>query len=78
MELYGCSGSKGSRGRREVGDHVTNVFPLAEDPLHLAQGKRGARPGMDLDRSARTALMMFKKSRDKSAGHAVLVSGDQE
>ena len=27
---------------------------------------------------AGTALMIFKKSRDKSAGYAVLVSGDQE
>jgi len=33
---------------------------------------------MCLARLARTALMIFTKSRDKSAGYAVLVSGDQE
>ena len=35
-------GSQGNRRKREVGGHETNAYSLAEDPLHLAQGKREA------------------------------------
>lgn len=41
-------GSQSGRGRREVGDHVTNVYSLAEDPLHLVREKREEK---DLDKS---------------------------
>lgn len=45
-------GSHGSRGRREVGDHVTDVYSWAEnDPLHLARGKLEGKRGNDQDKS---------------------------
>jgi len=43
--------SQGSRRRREVGDHVTNVYSLAEGAFHLARGKREEKRGKDLDKS---------------------------
>lgn len=59
-------GTKRRRRRREAVDDVTNLQPLAEDSLHLAQGKpEEEKSGKDLDTSA----------RDKSA---VPDSGDQE
>ena len=45
------SGLQVNRRRREVGDDVTNVYSLAEDPLHLARGKREETRGKDLDKS---------------------------
>ena len=42
---------QGSRRRRNVGDHVTNVYSLVEDPLHLVRGKREEKRGKDLDKS---------------------------
>ncbi|KAL9968064.1 hypothetical protein ACROYT_G026391 [Oculina patagonica] len=84
------------RGRRAVSDHVTDVYYLAQGPLHLAREKREETRGNGLHKSgssstvlmalfvmfvaclAGTALMIFKKSRDKPAGYAVLVSGDEE
>ncbi|XP_078377377.1 uncharacterized protein LOC144660589 isoform X2 [Oculina patagonica] len=85
------------RGRRAVSDHVTDVYSLAQGPLHLAREKRDETRGSSLDKSgssptflmmvvfvmciaflAGTALLIFKKSRDKPAGYAVLVSGDKE
>ena len=42
---------KVSRRRRDVGDHVNNVYSLAEDPLHLVRGKREEKRGKDLDKS---------------------------
>ncbi|KAL9968085.1 hypothetical protein ACROYT_G026412 [Oculina patagonica] len=84
------------RGRRAVNDHVTDVYSLAQGPLHLARQKREETRRNGLDKSgssptflmallvmcvaclAGTALMIFKKSRDKPAGYAVLVSDDKE
>ncbi|KAL9968112.1 hypothetical protein ACROYT_G026444 [Oculina patagonica] len=84
------------RGRRAVSDHVTDVYFLAQGPLHLARGKRDEKRENVLDKSgsspaftislfvmciaclAGTVLIIFKKSRGKPAGYAVLVSGDQE
>ena len=42
---------KVGRRRRDVGDHVKNVYSLAEDPLHLVRGKREENLGMHLDKS---------------------------
>ena len=42
---------QGSRRRRDVADHVTNVYSLVEDPLHLVRGKREEKRGKDLDKS---------------------------
>ena len=39
----------GSRRRREVGDHESNVNSLADDPLHLVQGKREEKDEKDVD-----------------------------
>ncbi|KAJ7382017.1 hypothetical protein OS493_037660 [Desmophyllum pertusum] len=80
------------RGRREASDHVTgDVYSLAQGPLHLAReekrgnvlDKSGSSPTllmalfvMCVACLAGTALMVFKKSRDKPAGYAVLASGD--
>ncbi|KAL9968113.1 hypothetical protein ACROYT_G026445 [Oculina patagonica] len=84
------------RERRAVTDHVTDVYSLAQGPLHLARGKRDENRDNVLDKSgsspafiislfvmciaclAGTVLIIFKKSRGKPAGYAVLVSGDQE
>ena len=44
-------GTKRRRRRREVDDDVTNVQPLAEDPLLLAQEKPEEKLGKDLDKS---------------------------
>lgn len=44
-------GPKRRRRRREVDDDVTNVHPLAEDPLLLAQEKPEEKFGKDLDKS---------------------------
>jgi len=57
MELYGClgnathPGSRGNRQRREVGDHLTNGYSLAEDLSHLTRKKREGKRGKDLDKS---------------------------
>ncbi|KAL9968065.1 hypothetical protein ACROYT_G026392 [Oculina patagonica] len=71
------------RGRRAVNDHVTDVYSLAQGPLHLAREKRDEKRDNGLHKSvssptflmalfvvcvaflAGTALMIFKKSRDK-------------
>ena len=42
---------QGSRKRREIGDHVNNVYALAEDPLYSVRGKREEKRGKDLDKS---------------------------
>ncbi|KAJ7382013.1 hypothetical protein OS493_037656 [Desmophyllum pertusum] len=78
------------RGRREASDHVTgDVYSLAQGPLHLAReekrgnvlDKSGSSPTllmalfvMCVACLAGTALMVFKKSRGKPAGYAVLAA----
>ena len=52
---------QGSRRRRDVGDHVTNEYSVAEDPLHLERGKREEKRGKDLDKSGMFKFKMEKK-----------------
>ena len=44
-----CSVS--GRGRREVKDHVTDVYSLAQGPIHLAPEKREEKRGSGLDKN---------------------------
>ena len=41
------------RGRREVGDHMTKLYSLAQGPLHLVHQKREEKRASGLDNSGK-------------------------